>query len=307
MTSGGKEKASQQAAELMAPYARWRSGSLGQITEALEQQLLVELLGPIAGKALLDVGCGDGALAAEIARRGADVTGLDPDPAMLAAARRRAENANVQLRLVEGKAESLPFPDAAFDCVLAVTALCFIPDAERAMAEMARALKPGGLLIIGELSSRSLWTAYRRMRGWLGHPRWRMARFRSPGELRRLVSQAGVDVARCAGPLIIPHAGRRRGCSRLSIPGSGDDRRWAQPLSSYPRRNHPSALSLARLLRACGARRRRRNRPAQTASISMIIGFFRHCSIGPCSSARRRGAVASPARPRARSRRRFQG
>ena len=70
-------------------YARWRSSNLGQITDALEQQLLFELLGSVAGMTLLDVGCGDGALASELARRGAAVTGLDPDPVMIAAARRR--------------------------------------------------------------------------------------------------------------------------------------------------------------------------------------------------------------------------
>src|SRR5680860_1379346 len=106
--------------------------------DALEQQLLFELLGAVAGKALLDVGCGDGALASELARRGAIVTGLDADPAMIAAARRRTEIEATQLRLIEGQAERLPFNDATFDCALAVTVLCFVRDGERAVAEMAR-------------------------------------------------------------------------------------------------------------------------------------------------------------------------
>ncbi len=199
MISGGKEKASQQAAELIASYARWRSGSLGQITDALEQQLLVELLGPIAGKTLLDVGCGDGALAVRLAQQHVVVTGLDPDPKMLAAARQRAVTANVPLRLVEGKVEALPFPDTAFDCVFAVATLCCVADAERAIAEMVRVLRPGGLLIIGELGKHSLWAAYRRMRGWIGHPVWRAARFFSPAEIRRLMSQAGLDVLEIRG------------------------------------------------------------------------------------------------------------
>ncbi len=124
MINSGKEKVSQGKAGLIESYARWRSGGLGQITEALEQQLLIEMLGPIARKTLLDAGCGDGALAAQLAQHGAAVTGLDPDPRMRAAARRRAGTENVPLRLVEGRAEALPFPDAAFDHVLAVTALC---------------------------------------------------------------------------------------------------------------------------------------------------------------------------------------
>ena len=100
---------------LTESYARWRSSRLGQITDALEQQLLFERLGSVAGETLLDVGCGDGALASELARRDAIVTGLDADPVMIAAARRRSEIEATRLRLIEGQAERLPFDDAALD------------------------------------------------------------------------------------------------------------------------------------------------------------------------------------------------
>ena len=189
---------------LTESYARWRSGRLGEITDALEQQLLFELLGSVAGRQLLDVGCGDGALATELTRRGAIVTGLDADPAMIAAARRRAEIEATQLRLIEGQAEKLPFDDAAFDYVLAVTVLCFVPDAKRAVMEMARVLRPGGRLVIGELGRWSLWAAHRRIRGWLGHPTWRAAMFRTAVELRALVCAAGLDVVEIRGAVHYP-------------------------------------------------------------------------------------------------------
>ncbi|GEM_PF-824342 len=187
-------------------YARWRASRLGRITDALEQELLFDLLGPIAGKNLLDVGCGDGAIASELARRGAVVTGLDPDPVAISAAWRRGAE-GVQLRLAEGKAESLPVSDATFDAVLAVATLCFIPDAQRAIAEMVRALRPGGRLVIGELGRWSLWAAYRRFRAWFGHPTWRAARFRSETELRHLLEAGGVDVVETRGAIFYPPCG----------------------------------------------------------------------------------------------------
>ncbi|MGJ0532827.1 class I SAM-dependent methyltransferase [Methylocystis sp.] len=190
-------------------YARWRASRLGRITDALEQELLFDLLGPIAGKNLLDVGCGDGAIASELARRGAVVTGLDPDPVAISAAWRRGAE-GVQLRLAEGKAESLPVSDATFDAVLAVATLCFIPDAQRAIAEMVRALRPGGRLVIGELGRWSLWAAYRRFRAWFGHPTWRAARFRSETELRHLLEAGGGRCRRDARRRLLPAVRGRR-------------------------------------------------------------------------------------------------
>jgi ubiquinone/menaquinone biosynthesis C-methylase UbiE len=185
-------------------YARWRSSRLGQITDRLEQQLLFELIGSVANKTLLDVGCGDGALASNIARRGAIVTGLDADSVMIAGARRRAEIEDTQLHLVEGQAEKLPFNNAAFDLVVVVTVLCFVRDAERAFMEMARVLKPGGRLVIGELGRWSLWAAQRRIRGWLGDPTWRAAMFRTTAELRALVEAAGLSVIEIRGATYYP-------------------------------------------------------------------------------------------------------
>jgi ubiquinone biosynthesis O-methyltransferase len=197
----------QSTERLTESYARWRSSHLGRITDRLEQQLLFELLGSVADKTLLDVGCGDGALASELARRGAIVTGLDADPVMIAAARQRTKIEGTQLRFIEGQAERLPFDDTAFDRVVAVTVLCFVRDAERAVAEMARVLKPGGWVVIGELGRRSWWAAHRRIRGWFGNSTWQAAMFRTPEDLRGLADAAGLNVVETRGAVHYPPFG----------------------------------------------------------------------------------------------------
>lgn len=197
-------EASAESDSLVKSYSRWRSSRLGQITDRLEERLVLELLGDVKGLDVLDVGCGDGALASAMSRRGGRVTGLDPGSRMLQAARRRAEAESVDLHLVPGRAEALPFADATFDRVVAVTVLCFIPQADQAIAEMARVLKPGGRLVIGELGRWSLWAAIRRIRAWLGAQTWRAARFRTAGELQRLVESHRLTVREARGSVFYP-------------------------------------------------------------------------------------------------------
>lgn len=187
-----------------ARYAAWRASPLGALTETLEQRLLLALLGDPRGRRVLDVGCGDGTLACILARRGALVTGVDPDPAMLEAARARAEPAGVGVRFVEGRAERLDFPDDAFDLVVASTVLCFVPDAAGTLRELARVVHPGGRLVLGELGRWSLWALVRQVRGWLGAPTWRTARFRTASELRALVEAAGCSVDAVRGAVFYP-------------------------------------------------------------------------------------------------------
>lgn len=194
-------------AALPTAYATWRRSTLGRITDGLQEALLLERIGPARGRRVLDVGCGDGVLATELASAGAAVTGLDASRDMLAAARRRADTAGVVLELVEGDAEHLPFPDAHFDVVLSVATLCFSAEPERPLKEMVRVLRPGGHLLLGELASGNAWAALRRLKGWLGSPVWRHARFRSPRELTILAAQAGLREITVTGAIFYPPIG----------------------------------------------------------------------------------------------------
>ncbi|MFI5030292.1 MAG: class I SAM-dependent methyltransferase [Reyranellales bacterium] len=188
-------------------YERWRATSLGSLTEILEERLVLALIGDLSNTRFLDAGCGDGALLCAAAARGAEVTGVDPDHSMLSAARKRLAAAGVRATLLEGRVEQLPFPNASFDVVAANTVLCFVSNASSAVREMARVLRPGGRLVLGELGRWSVWAGRRRIRGWLGDSTWRAARFRSIGELRALAAQAGLSIAASRGAVFYPPIG----------------------------------------------------------------------------------------------------
>lgn len=188
-------------------YADWRATSLGVVTEAIEERLILDMMGELAGRRVLDAGCGDGTLICAAASQGAEVTGIDPDPAMLAAARSRVSRAGLQATYLDGRVERLPFPDASFDVVASITVLCFVPDAAGAVREMARVLRPNGRLVLGELGRWSLWAAIRRIRGWLGSATWKAARFRTATELRALAEHAGLSVSAIRGAVYYPPVG----------------------------------------------------------------------------------------------------
>jgi SAM-dependent methyltransferase len=185
----------------------WRRTTLGRVTDALEERLLLDRIGPTCDLAVLDVGCGDGVLATRLAQDGAAVTGLDASAAMITAARRRADAAGVGIDLVEGDAETLPFASGRFDRVVSVATLWFADDPHRPIREMVRVLKPGGRLVLGELGRWNLWAAQRRVKGWLGSDLWRAAHFRSRGDLLALAAGAGLGDAAVTGAVIYPPFG----------------------------------------------------------------------------------------------------
>jgi SAM-dependent methyltransferase len=126
---------------------------------------------------------------------------------MIAAARRRAKAAGVEIDLVEGNADDLPFPAGHFDCVVSVATLCFVDDPRPTIREMVRVLKPGGRLILGELGRWTLWAAQRRVKGWLGSKLWRAAHFRSRADLLALATGAGLADAMVTGAVFYPPFG----------------------------------------------------------------------------------------------------
>ncbi|HLZ25373.1 MAG TPA: class I SAM-dependent methyltransferase [Ktedonobacterales bacterium] len=111
----------------------------------------LDLAEPQAEEALIEIGCGTGALLRGIAQRFglARVAGLDINRFLLREARALADAAGLaeQLEFHEGSAEAIPFPNATFDLVCSSTVLEEV-DADRALAEMVRITKPGGRVVV---------------------------------------------------------------------------------------------------------------------------------------------------------------
>jgi SAM-dependent methyltransferase len=98
----------------------------------------------VPGTRLLDAGCGAGLCALLASLRGAQVAAFDASPGLLAVARERLPDADVR----QGDLEVLPYPDAAFDAVVAVNSVFYAADMAAAMRELARVVRPGGRVVV---------------------------------------------------------------------------------------------------------------------------------------------------------------
>ena len=110
-----------------------------------ERPATLALAGDVAGRRVLDAGCGSGPLSAALRDRGAIVSGFDKSTGMLEVARRRL-GPDADLRVAD-LAGPLPYPDGAFDDVIASLVLHYLEDWTAPLAELRRVLRPGGRLI----------------------------------------------------------------------------------------------------------------------------------------------------------------
>ena len=166
-------------------YDRWFSTPIGKLVREVEARLILDLVRPAPAERILDAGCGTGVFTLDLLAAGAVVAGLDVSAPMLAAAVRKAETA--PFIAVQGDMLALPFVDESFDKAVSITALEFIADGPRAVAELFRVTKPGGLVVVGTLNSLSPWAERRRAKTERGeHHVLAEAFFRSPKELLAL-------------------------------------------------------------------------------------------------------------------------
>jgi len=110
---------------------------------------MLAMLGEIADKAVLDLGCGEGGYARELARRGARVTGVDGSARLIEVARQRARAEGVDVRFVHANANALPEAESGrFDVVVAPMSLMDVEDYRGAIREVQRVLRRGGELVM---------------------------------------------------------------------------------------------------------------------------------------------------------------
>jgi len=154
------------------------------------RQLLQQLLGPDAarGGRFLDIGAGTGATGSWLADHG-DLVACDFMPLALDLNREQHSAAG----FVSADVQRLPFADASFDIVMCITVLCHqsIPRPQVAVDELARVVRPGGLVCLWEPGVRKLWRAHDRET----HTARRFAR----SDLSSMLTTAGLDVERASG------------------------------------------------------------------------------------------------------------
>lgn len=161
-------------ADSQAGPATFDAGRLDRIYDAPavvgQRAATRRLLGARPGARLLDLGCGPGHLTAELADEvgpTGQVVGLDRQPSMLEAARRRAGSGAAHARqdFVLGSATALPLSDMSCDGVVAVQVLEYVPDLVRAVDELRRVLRRGGTAVLVDTDWRScVWHADERER-----------------------------------------------------------------------------------------------------------------------------------------------
>ncbi len=138
-------------------YDTWYTTPLGRFVDELETLAVMETLQPKSSEIILDVGCGTGNYAIKLAQRGCIVVGIDISEEMLAIARKKCQELNLRIELLNANAESIPFADNYFDSVVSIATFEFIRNPQKALEEMFRVVKSNGKIVVGFINRESPW------------------------------------------------------------------------------------------------------------------------------------------------------
>lgn len=131
-------------------------GPIGDLVAQGQADVLANMLGPVQGRSILDVGTGTGRAALLLAGAGALVTGVDASAEMLAIARQRAQEAGRSIDFQVGDAHALQFPAASFDAAVSLRVLMHTPRWRQCIGELCRVSRRGVVLDYPSASSTAL-------------------------------------------------------------------------------------------------------------------------------------------------------
>ena len=141
----------------------WEDGSLMSILQSLNpgrlaylDEIMREQSLSCDASRILDIGCGGGYMTEELAKKGFNVSGVDPSPGSVATAQRHAKQVDLNVEYKVGCGEELPFDDAQFDIVSCCDVLEHVSDLSKVVSEISRVLKPGGFFFYDTINKTAL-------------------------------------------------------------------------------------------------------------------------------------------------------
>ena len=195
------------------------SGPIGRLIAGTQEAQIAAFLAPIEGRRILDVGTGTGRAAIALAKRGADVTGVDASAEMLEVAQRRADEAGLprqsageggRVRFARGDAHRLDFPDRSFDAVVCLRVLMHTPDWRASLGELCRVSSGRVVFDYPSLYSAAAIQAAARRAGHVVNPSLEAYRVFAPSAIARALRDEGFAVAGEHRQFVLPIALHKR-------------------------------------------------------------------------------------------------
>ncbi len=184
-------------------YDLWYDSPIGKYVWLVETAALSAMLPPQIKGTALDVGVGTGMSMKFLIERDAESVGIDLSLDMLKIAQNKFKE-DARTHLVCSDAEFLPFRRDSFDLILGMTVIEFISDKLGILKKLNKTLSPSGTLILGILSSASLWSLERRLQSWFHPDVYSYAEFLSPWLMKKMLHQAGFSNVKYQGSVYAP-------------------------------------------------------------------------------------------------------
>ncbi|MFC7204349.1 class I SAM-dependent methyltransferase [Haloferax namakaokahaiae] len=186
-----------QADDIAREYDSKRFSRGGQLIDQREKAAVLDALGPVEDKNILEIACGTGRFTVMLAQQGADIIGLDISRAMMQQGREKARRAGVEdnIEFLRGDAARLPFPDDHFDAVFAMRFFHLADTPTKFLTEMARVSK--NQVFFDTFNDQSLRVAYNWLLPMGSH-------LYSANDVHRLLDNAGLSLVEANHDFVLP-------------------------------------------------------------------------------------------------------